>query len=165
MYVAQICISARYLSRCRCLSNLLCKIRLLKRYLTKWNDPVSGYFSWFVRIGIGFIRMQISSRTIGLPVMFGVLMHFIYFLSCYFLFCIYKSSNSACQREKNREPVQPTTRSKRQPSHHDGVAASNPQVLSAPISIDHVAPTQTTISLLVTQCFTCKMCEIWNPEI
>lgn len=52
---------------------------------------------------------------------------------------------------KNREPVQPTTRSKRQPRHHDGTASANPQAQSAPILIDPVAPARTTKSLLYSE--------------
>lgn len=48
-------------------------------------------------------------------------------------------------KRKNREPAQPTTRSKRQPRHHHGAVAANP------ISIDPVAPAQTTTSLLSSE--------------
>lgn len=54
-------------------------------------------------------------------------------------------------KRKNREPAQPTTRSKRQPRHHHGAVAANPQAQSAPISIDPVAPAQTTTSLLSSE--------------
>ncbi|XP_065927506.1 uncharacterized protein [Magallana gigas] len=54
-------------------------------------------------------------------------------------------------KRKNREPAQPTTRSKRQPRHHHGAVAANPQAQSAPISIDPVAPAQTTTSLFSSE--------------
>lgn len=54
-------------------------------------------------------------------------------------------------KRNNREPAQPTTRSKRQPRHHHGTVAANPQAQSAPIPIDPVAPAQTTTSLLSSE--------------
>lgn len=83
---------------------------------------------------------------------------FLFLILIYFLFCIYKISSSACQREKNLEQAQPTTSRRGNPGTTMEQLPLTPRFSQHPYPLTLWQPAHTT-TLLVTKYFTCKLCE------